>query len=336
VRHRRGLGSSRSLPGPGNLRAGSGWRLLVITALSLGGCSGVPEAGEKDPAIEQQYRQTQQEKEALRARQQDMNLILLRLDEALAEYVVARAQAENERAERRAEALKSYLDTMSRRHKGELLAMLDPSEPARRHAIAAAALGFADDDALVAPLLNLLTDREAYVRTNACLGLGQLARPVTPLDTLMEICRNPGEPIATRRAAAWALLRVQIAGGPAAAFRAFWPEILVGDPVTMDASLAVHALRGLGMLRDPSVLEPVARYFSHPQPLVRQAALVAAGRSRNRGAAPLLLASLSDTEPNLNVRLTARKALKALTGDRIDHEYDVAAWRREFDLEKTP
>lgn len=300
---------------------------LLLLALS---CASTPQP-EKDPSLEREALERRKEREEALRRQGSLPLVLTRLDQAMAEYVTNVGKADSPKAEQRAEALRSYLEAQSKRFMPELLAALGEAE-ARNRGIAAGALGFSGEDAALAPILNALEDSEALVRVNACLGIGMLAKPRTPLDTLNRILRDPEQPTQVRRSASWALVRLQRAGAARENFERIWPEILAGDPLAGDEIVVVHALRGLGLLRSPNLLDPALRYFSHSKPFVRQAALVAAARSTNRAAAARILPFLSPTETNPNVRLTARKALKALTNDRVDHEYNLKAWKQEFDL----
>jgi HEAT repeat protein len=304
---------------------------LLIAGLVLGaGCASTAvEEPDKSPEIEQRAREEREQAGQAKARHSDFNLIRIRLDEAISGYVSFQAQSENPRAERQAESLRSYIEAQAKRFRDDLLADLQDSDP-RLRTIAAAALGFGGDQALVDPLLLALSDPVDSVRASACLGLGVLAKVTTPLDQLWNLLLDDKQSVPVRRAAAWVLVKLQLAGAPSAAFTQGLPRALQGDPLTKDDVVLVQCLRGLGLLRNPNLMPAALPYLSHPTPLVRQAALIAVGRCQNREAVPLVLPFLSATEANPNVRLTARKTLKALTGNRIDHEYDVAAWQREF------
>jgi HEAT repeat protein len=296
----------------------------------VAGCASTAnEEPVKSPELEQRAREEREQAAQAKARNADFNLIRIRLDEAISGYVSFQAQSENPRAERQAESLRTYVETQAKRFRDELLADLQDSDP-RLRTIAAAALGFAGDQALVDPLQLALGDPVDTVRASACLGLGMLAKVATPLDQLWNLLLDDKQPVPVRRAAAWTLVRLQTAGVPATAFAQGFPRALQGDPLTKDNVVLVQCLRGLGLLRNPNLMAPALPFLSHPTPLVRQAALIAVGRCQNREAVPLILPFLSPSEANPNVRLTARKTLKALTGNRVDHEYDVAAWQREF------
>lgn len=310
-----------------------------LAFLGLGACSSVDSAGgkTKDPAFEEEAKARAAERNAQLARDRDFDLVLLRIDKALDEYATNASKSENQKAQRRAESLRKYLEVQSRRFGSNLVGALG-SDAMRQRSIASAALGFSGDESYVEALVNALDDEELIVRSNSALGLGQLAAASTPVERLAEIASDVDADIRERRAAAWALFRIQTAVRPKGfipqdkgPFRKVWPAILAGETLNKDGILTVQALRGLGLLRSPSTLASASPYLSHPKALIRQAALVAVARSRNRRGAPMVLPFLSPSETNPNVRLTARKALKALTGDRVDHEYDTKLWRREFE-----
>ena len=312
--------------------------LLLALALALGSCASSPEPrrGKKDLALEEQMRREAAQKRANTARNKDFDVVLIRIDKALSDYASNVSKSENIKAQRRATSLKKYLEVQSEHFERQLLEALG-SDDLRLRSISAAALGFSNDQGVVEPLVNALEDRESLVRSNACLGIGQLASPNTPIGGLARIAKDDKRSIEERRAATWALFRIQTAVQPKGFapqtsddFAKIWPAILAGDTLDKDAILVILALRGLGLLRNPATFETAARYLSHPKALVRAAALIAVGRSRNRRAAALVLPFLSQSQTNPNVRLTARKTLKALTGNRVDHEYDVKAWRKEF------
>lgn len=312
---------------------------IALTIALLGACSSADsgkEKPQKDPAIEARAKEEEARRKEQLARDSDFDLVLLRIDKALAEYATNVAKSENIKATRRADSLRQYLEVQTKRFSKDLLRALG-SDALRQRSISAAALGFTGDDEMVEPLVNALDDPEAMVRSNAALGLGQIQSPSTPLTRLAQMALDEKATIEERRAAAWTIYQIQVAVRPKgfvplkeAPFSTLWARLLEGDTLEKDGILTVQSLRGLGMLRDPSILDSAARYLSHPKALVRQAALVAVARSRNRRGAPLVLPLLSTNETNPNVRLTARKALKALTGDRVDHEYDLKAWRNEF------
>ncbi|MFQ5507573.1 MAG: HEAT repeat domain-containing protein, partial [Planctomycetota bacterium] len=297
--------------------------LLSLLLIAASGC-GATTVPERSAAIEQEFLTRHKS-----VRTVDMSALLLRLDRGMEEYVSKVRKSENDRARREAQSLEKWLEQQAIRHKTKLFEKLsDPS--ARNRGIAAAALGFTRHEDLVAPLQSLLDDDAPFVRVNACFGLATIAAPITPLTRLNEILLDPTEALPVRQSAGWALLSLQRSGSPRENFRRIWRNALAGDPLSKDPILLIHGLRGLGMLREAQQLDAIAPYVSHPKAKVRMTALIAAARTGNRDAAPYIFPLLSAREVNANVRLAARKALKALTGNRVDHEYDLPSWKKEF------
>jgi len=302
--------------------------LFIAGSLALAGCSSAP-AGQRDPVIEQEFLRERKEAE----QKEEFSLALIHLDQVMFEYQERIRRSENEKAARESEALLKWLENTAAKYKPELIAALS-SDQARQRGIAAAALGFTDHSDVLAPILNLVDDKDLLVRVNACFGLAQLADPSTPLARLNARLLDETEDVRVRQSASWTLIRIQLAGAPAKNFAGVWPKYLEGDPSKKDPLILIHALRGLGLLRDPGLYKIVVPYLHHPRPKVRLAALVCAGRLGNRDAAADILPMLSTSELNPNVRLYARKALKALTGNRVDNEFDVELWKRQFGLDK--
>ena len=315
-------------PTPRSLTAFAAGSLLVIAM----GCSSTPTkpTGTLDPSLESKAKREQEHKKALRAKQDNFERVVLALDQALSEFAINTAKSESDKAARRAVALREFIELRSKKYAADLLGYLGAESP-RRRAIAAAALGFTRDENFVNAIANRLGDPESYVRTNAAFGLGIMADPArTPLTDLKRIASNYETNIEERRSATWALLQLQVAGADKKAIAPIWRDLLSGDVMQKDEMVLVHALRGLGLLRDPGVLDDAARYLSHPKAFIRTAAIIAAARTTNRRAAKFLIPILGVAESNPNVQLAARKGLKALTGNRVDFEKDVRSWQNEF------
>ena len=314
---------------------------LLFPVLPWMSCSSTPENRKADPAVEQHFRETEKMRLERLAKSQNFQKILLDMDKALTEYVGNLERSENEQARRKVEAWANWLVTNVHRYRKELRLLLQDPESARARQIAAAALGFDrgnDKNQMTLSALNMAleTESNAAVRTNLCLGLGVYAAPGTPLEKLFEIVLDPREEIGVRQSASWALLQIQRAGAPQKGFARTWGLLLEGEPYKKDPKLALNALQGLGYLRDPAQLMLVVPYLTEPVPLLQQAACVAVSRMDNRKGAQYVLPLLGRAEPNVNVKLFARKALQNLAGKEVDHEYDWKAWAREFHLDGDP
>lgn len=314
---------------------------LLLPALPWMSCGSTPEKPKANPAVEQHFRDTERMRLERLAKSQNFQQVLLDMDKALTEYVGNLERSENEQAQRKEQAWANWLVTNVSRYRSELRLLLQDPESARARQIAAAALGFDRGNDQKQTTLGLLglalqTETNADVRTNICLGLGIYASPLTPLDKLFEIVLDPREEIPVRQSASWALLHIQTAGAPKKGFARTWGLILEGEPYKRDPKLALNAIQGLGLLRDPAQLMLVVPYLTEPTPLLQQAACVAVSRMDNRKGAQYVLPLLGRAEPNVNVKLFARKTLQDLAGKDVDHEYDWKAWAREFHLEGDP
>jgi len=93
----------------------------------------------------------------------------------------------------------------------EIVAQLESGPPYNRR-VAAAALGFVQQSEALSPLLNALSDRDAEVRANACLGLAVLGDSATPLAGIVHELKF-GVAESNRSNAALAILEVLRSGG---------------------------------------------------------------------------------------------------------------------------
>ena len=110
---------------------------------------------------------------------------------------------------------------------------------------------------------------------------------------------------------------------------AFYAEALSRPIDHYEPTILVSLIRGMGKGRNPEQAEIVVKYASHPTAKIRETVANALGRMKNPDSAEALLALLSVSETNPNVRLASRKALQALAGD-VDRGYDVEEWRKVF------
>lgn len=314
--------------------------LLLLLSLSWTACGSSPK-GEADPAVEQHFRETEQMRLERNAKSQDFQKVLLDMDKAISEYVTSVGQNENEQAQRKVAAWGNWLVTNVTRYRAELRLLLQDPESARARQIAAAALGFdrandKDQFTLGALMAALQTEKSPEVKTNICTGIGIYASPLTPVDKLFDLVLDAREHLSVRQAASWALLQVEMAGAPKEGFARTWGMLLEGSPITRDPKLALNAIQGIGLLRDPAQLTVLVPYLKEPVPLLQQAACVAVSRLDNRKAAQYLIPLLGKIERNVNVKLYARKALQDLAGEGVDHEYDWKAWAKYFHLVGDP
>ncbi|PIE23908.1 MAG: hypothetical protein CSA62_05815 [Planctomycetota bacterium] len=305
--------------------------LAALLLLGLSACSSRGESAAKDPSIEKQFSETEKMRQEQKAREQQTGFLLKRFDDALNAYHHNLQLGSGQDIATKVESVRQLLEQEALRFQSQLLGFLRDEE-ARPRWIAAAALGFSGDPKVMEALVVMLKDPVARVRESAALGLGQLAVPYTPLDALEERLFDPREELPVQRSVAWCLVRLQLAKAPAEPFRRIWPELLAGNLFRKDEILSLHGLHGLGLVGEQRFAAEAKRYLAHPRALLRQSALIALARCGTRENASDILPFLSQAESAPNVRLTARKALKHLTGNRVDHGFDLGAWRAEFGL----
>lgn len=93
----------------------------------------------------------------------------------------------------------------------EIVAQLETG-PRYNRRVAAAALGFVQQSEALSPLLNALSDQDAEVRANACLGLAVLGDSATPLAGVVHEMKFGAEE-SNRSNASLAILEVLRSGG---------------------------------------------------------------------------------------------------------------------------
>ncbi len=310
-------------------------RILLLTALSPlcfapASCGSTPKA-EKKPEIEQRFLAEQKRREEFLAKASNIQRKLILLDQAMFEFASNFSHKENTKAQRKAEGLLTFLRTQTLKIENELIREQREGSP-RDRSISMAALGFVNDKRVLPLLVAGIQDKDPQVKISAAFALGVQGNPLTPIQELGKTLLDPEADTILKRNVSWALMRIQENGAPQAPFRKLWIKYLKGDPISKDLVVLVHAIRGTGLLREPDAFPPLKPYLHHPRPLIRQATAIAMGRSGDREAAKLLIDLLGGRESNPNVRLAARKALKALAGGAVDREYDLAAWKKEFGL----
>lgn len=301
-----------------------------LLCLLAAGCGGGPDLA-ADPQIEEDFVERQRAIEDEKNKQ-TFEADLITLDKALDKYATAWMTSELQPAEKLREKLEDFLRLTVAKHYDRLVTTAEKREYPTNRAIALAALGFSGRPEALDPLLNGARDKEEQVAVAALFGLAVLQEPRTPLGVLGQIMVDGEKPVEVRRNASLALLRAQEKSFEPEKATPFWASVLERPLEEIDYGVAMHAVRGLGLRRDPEFARLAEKMASHPQPMLRVAAAIAMGRMQNESSVPTLLALLTPAETNDNVRLAARKALQALAGG-VDREYDVAAWRKVFERE---
>ncbi|MFT7536862.1 MAG: HEAT repeat protein [Hyphomicrobiaceae bacterium] len=297
----------------------------------------------------------QEDIKAKDARQKDFQVILIRLDQAIDEYVTALANQGDTRADDQAEKLFNHLRRIvldegprgrnpksnGTRGKGYIFAQLralalDGTYPDRQ-AIALSALGFSGRTDVMNDILQGARLDDPYVVDHAVLGLAILRSRDTPPNVLAAIAENPKHPEDGRVQAAWALYRVQTSCSDQSEIAKIWARHLGAMRKELPPGIIVTAIRGLGLTTKPEYADLVVPMLKDPTPRIRMSAALALGRMNAQDHWQELLSLLKPQESVQNVRLSARKALARLAGNQ-DYGYDVSAWQKVFerDLQKLP
>lgn len=297
----------------------------------------------REPAVEEADHARKMQEEDQKRR--DVRAVLVRLDQAMDSYVQAISRQGEFRADATADRLYklinetvldrgAYRPNQPRPAPGETLAMLKgravDGSNVDEQGIALAALGFSGQPEVMETILSGAQLGDPYLVDRAVLGLAVLQAPKTPPGVLEQIILRPTHPEDGRVQAAWALFRIQQTVEGASPFVAIWQRLLTEHRETLPGGVLVTAVRGLGFTRDAKHADLVASFLKHPTPRVKMAAALAIGRMKSQRHWEQLLALLDPQETVQNVRLAAVKALVELAGG-VDHQYDVAAWRKTFD-----
>src|SRR5204862_2104090 len=111
-----------------------------------------------------------------------------------------------------------------------LLREVETSPYAFHRSAAAATLGFTGSPRALTPLVNALKDKETAVRGMAAFGLGELANPDTPIDSLVEVIEDARQAEESRVNAARALFKLSESGVPPETLKPHWQRFLAGAP----------------------------------------------------------------------------------------------------------
>ena len=268
------------------------WSVLAI-ALPLTACGSTPDEPESEPYVPP-------EEQA----EPSVGYYLTDLDNQLRAWTNLKLDASTNRERRVLRGLERELTQVTARRQDDLLAQLDSSFP-RNRAVAAVALGFTGDDAVVSPLLNALSDPDPGVVNNALVGLGVLGSPDTPLARLCYILNTDPDPW-TRNNAAYAMQSVIYAsvadrGEPPAddCARESCRDALIDN----EPGVRAQAAGVLGILVDEQSVQSLGDMLYDEVPLVSKAAAASLAniglkRMESKGSvARLLVEALERVDP---------------------------------------
>ncbi len=302
---------------------------LFASATLLAGCGSTPESS-PDPEIEAAFAQKNRDAAADLARRRRFEQVLNNTDRMLERYMLALLSSGSTRATSDAATFEKQLTkTVDEYYALFMRAAIDKKVP-RNRAISLAVLGMSGRREALDPMLNGLEDDNPEIVTSSVFGIALLKDGRTPPSYLHRVIDRTILADEVRNSAAWALVQVQMASVDSKACESVWTAVLGGPIEKPLPGVAVSALRGVGLSGNAAHNETALRYLAHPKPKVREAAAIAVGRLGVAGSHAQLFPLISPAEGNPNVRLAARKALKALAGG-TDRGYDLREWQRLFE-----
>jgi hypothetical protein len=295
---------------PGKL-AGLTLALLLASACASTGTD-VPDESSAPPAVEP-YDPADH-----RRRKEPIGTVLLELDLSMEDWNKLILTARSTQQRRQASLLEK--DIMRRVHinMDELVTQLETGPPANR-TVAAMALGFSRDRAVLSPLLAALEDPKQAVVNNALLGLALLGQADTPLGGAAILLREAPDPT-TRHNAAYALLHcVNNGSDPAVALESSSLGLADEHPGVRAQCALVLAAAG-----DMASLDDLIARLSDDVQLAASAAAralgsLARGDNHQKGKVARALASaLQRTDGSLRVSLL--RELARLAGVNFGEE----------------
>jgi HEAT repeat protein len=200
---------------------------------------------------------------------------LTNYDKSLRRWHDLKLNHTSDRDVRTLRALEINLAERAMKRQSELVTVLESGVRTNRE-VAAVALGFTGDPAVLSPLLAALSDPSPVVVQKALLGIGVLELPETPCAQLIYLLRHDPDPW-TRSNAAYALSRVATVGGRDEDLASACRSALVDE----EPFVRVQAASILGIIRDRDSVESLGDLLHDEESLVAQAAatsLVRIGR----------------------------------------------------------
>jgi hypothetical protein len=248
---------------------------------------------------------------------------LKRFDRSLSSWSEGKLAAANAREKNTLAALESDMRQRATKRKDELLRELESGAPANRR-IAAAALGFSGDPAVLGPMLTALSDPDTELVQKSLLGIGILADKDTPLAEILRQLERAPEAW-TRNNAAFALLEIARAGRRSDDLREGAARALTDEEAGVRAQCATI----LGVVADESSVALLAPLLHDDANLVALAAAISLsslGRAhvRQKGSvARHLVTALDEVRADRRAQLLG--ALRWMSEN--DFGEDTRPWR---------
>lgn len=296
----------------------------TIAALGLGACSSTTEAERAtvdEFEVAKQPRLTNQE-------------LMTQADRALDEYAKVVFGPNDFQAEFQQRNIEKFIAQLENDYRDDFFSMARDGEKPGKQAVAVAVLGFSNEPAALPTILSALGSGKEPVVANAVFALSVLKHPDTPPAPLARLIEDESVRIEARASAAWTLHEVQTRAIDPAPFETIWRRLLERPRGSVDPSILVSAIRGMGRLREARNAPLLETFLDHPTPKLREAACIALERCGSQDSWARIVERIEPAETNPNVRLAAQKALQALAGIPGE-QYDAKAWRKVFQRKRT-
>jgi HEAT repeat protein len=244
-----------------------------------------------------------------------IGFFLKQYDLSLEQWSKLKLSASSPREQRALGALERNLEKDARERQQELVTCLESGPPAQRR-VAAAALGFTHDPAVLSALLAGLSDPDPEVVQRALLGLGVLGEPETPLSEIRHRLLRDPDPW-TRNNAAFALQSIALAGARGSELA----ECSRSGLQDSEPGVRAQCASTLGILADVSAIEALSSLIYDEANLVALASATS-------------LARIGRFEPEHKgeVARTLVDALDRVGPDRREHLLGALIWMSDQNL----
>lgn len=250
---------------------------------------------------------------------QSVGYFLTVFDDSLATWSELKLASSSSREERTLEALERSMAKRAKERQEELLHEFDSGPPVNRR-IAAAALGFTGDPAVLGTLLRGLSDTDEEVIQKSLLGIGVLGQADTPLgDIRKRLEQDPNS--WTRINAAFALLCIAGAGNRSLELA----ESCRLGCADSEAGVRAQCASALGVVVDEGGVSALSRLLHDESNLAALAAVAS-------------LARIGKTYPQLKgtVARTLALALEDAEAERREHILGSLTWVSDQNLGTEP
>jgi HEAT repeat protein len=298
-----------------------GLALCSLLAL-VAGCATTTSNSEIDPAEDETYRPLG----PASRRDDSIGKYLGDLSTSINAWMEKTLYASTQQERNKQVLLETNIRERVRNRYDEILGQLETG-PERNRIIAAGALGFSNQPAVVSPLLVALEDPNPKVVGNALMSLGVLGAPETPLNEIGQLLRYSPNPKTRWSAADCAVSLIAVGAdrqGIVKPARAGLTD--AEEPMVRTLSALILALVG-----DTESIDALGNLLYDEVPLVSKSGAEALGYLGKKNekyegqAARALFRAMSEGDRDLQLRVLP--SLKQVSGGR-DYGLDIEEWER--------